>query len=147
MRLEKACAIKQFIIRLYRNKLFVDTIMKCFVCNKHNESRTELLLNCSMTNKLPQFLIRILRKVDGLMNNCRVDMFLFKDYPINSIENSSSMFTWKYVYNCKYNKCSPVMKSFAYAYRGLIAIITYMSLPQLLMARNVLEILNLDLDK
>ena len=57
------------------------------------------------------------------------------------------MFTWKYVYNCKYNKYSPVVKSFAYAYRWLIVIITYMGLPQLLMARNVIEILNLELNK
>ena len=100
-----------------------------------------------MTNKLVQFLIRILRKAGGLINSCRVEMFLFKDYSINSIENLSLMFTWKYVYNCKYNKSSPIVKSFAHAYRGLIAIITYMSLPQLLMARNVLNILNSELKK
>ena len=44
------------------------------------------------------------------------------------------MFTWKYVYNCKYNKRSPIVKSFANAYRGLIAIITHMSLSQSLEA-------------
>ena len=63
--------IKQFMIRLYRNNLFLgdkssnqiqDAIIKCNACNMHPESRIELLLNCSMTNKLLQFLIRILRK-------------------------------------------------------------------------------------
>ena len=73
-------------------------------------------------------------------------MFLFKDYKINSIENISLMFTRKYVYNCRYNKGSPVVKSFAHSYRGLIGIITHMSLPQSLMARNVLNVLNAELD-
>ena len=98
-----------------------------------------------MTNKILQFLIRILRKAGGLINGCRVEMFLFKDYSINSTENLSLMFTWKYVYNCKYNKSSPIVKLFSQAYRGLIAIITHMSLPQLWMARNVLDILNSEL--
>ena len=144
------------MIRLYRNNLFLgnkslnkipDMIIKCYACNEHPEYRTELLLNCSMTNKLLQFLIRILRKAGSLMNSCRIEIFLFKDYSINSIENLSLMFTWKYVYNCKYNKSSPIVKSFARAFRGLIAIITHMSLPQLLMARNVLDILNSELDR
>ena len=73
-------------------------------------------------------------------------MFLSNDYTINSIENLSLMFTWKYVYNCKYNRSSPIVKSFAHTYRGLIAIITHMSLPQSLLARNVLNVLNSELD-
>ena len=101
------------MIRLYRNNLFLgnkssnkmkDITVKCYACNEHPESRVELLLNCSTTNKIVQFLIRILRKVGGLINRCEIEMFLFKDYKINSIENISLMFTWKYVYNCKYNK-------------------------------------------
>ena len=100
-----------------------------------------------MTNKLLQFLIRILRKAEGLINSCIVEIFLFKDYTINSIENLSLTFTWKYVYNCKYNKGSPLVKSFAHSYKGLIAIITHMNLPQLLMARNVLNLLNSELDE
>ena len=65
--------LKQFMIRLYRNNLFLgdkssnkmqDIIIKCYACNAHPDSRIELLLNCSMTNKMVQFLIRILRAAE-----------------------------------------------------------------------------------
>ena len=103
------------------------------------------MVNCSRTNKLLQFLIRILRKAGGLKNGCKIDMFMFQDYPIESIENISLMFTWKHVYNSKYNDSSLLRIPFAYAYRGLIAIIFNMSLSQSLMAEIILNILNLEL--
>ena len=62
------------------------------------------MLNCPRKNKLLQFLIRILRKAGGLQNGCKIDMFMFQNYPIESIENSSLMFTWKH--NSKYNDFS-----------------------------------------
>ena len=68
--------IKRFMIRLLRNNLFLgnkatnkiqDTIIKCYACNSHPESRTELHLNYPMTNKLLQFLIRVLKKAGGVL--------------------------------------------------------------------------------
>ena len=86
--------IKQFMIRLYRNNLFLGHTLgktpprtKCYACDKHKESRVELLLNCSITNRLLQLMIRILRKGGCLKNGCKIYMFLFKRYPVNSLEN------------------------------------------------------------
>ena len=70
---------------------------------------------------------------------------MFQTYPINSIENISYMFTSKHVYNSKYNDCSLLGISFAYAYRGLIAIIIQKSMPQSLLAGNIVMILDSEL--
>ena len=87
--------IKQFMIRLYRNNLFLGhnyknknsiTPANCYACNNHRESRVELMLNCGTTNKLLQLVIRILKKAECLSNGCKIDMFLFDKYPVDSIE-------------------------------------------------------------
>ena len=51
-----------------------------------------------------------MKKAGGLLNGCKIDMFIFQEYSIDSAENISFMFTWKYVDNYKYNKCSLVVK-------------------------------------
>ena len=69
--------IKQFMIRLYRNNLFLgdktkngqkNGITTCFACDNHPENRVETLLNCSRSNKILQFLIRVMKKA-GILNN------------------------------------------------------------------------------
>ena len=53
--------IKQFMIRLYRNSLFLgnksknmqkSAIVNCFSCGNHNENRVEIMLNCSRSNNI-----------------------------------------------------------------------------------------------
>ena len=100
--------IKRFMITLFRNYLFLgdkasnkqkNVIQKCFAYGSHLENRVEIMLNCVRTNNILQFLIRVSKKAGGLQNSCKIDMFLFKNYPIDSIENISLMFIWKSVYN------------------------------------------------
>ena len=104
--------IKQFMIRLYRNNLFLGhnfgsktSPTECYACNNHRESRVELMLNCDITSKILQLMIRILKKAGCLSNGCKIDMFLFDRYPVNSIENITLMFTWKFIYNNKFTDC------------------------------------------
>ena len=72
---------------------------------------------------------------------------MFKNYPIESIENLSLMFIWKSVYNSKYNNETLLNIPFAYTYEGFIAIITCMSLPMTLIAKDVLKILDFELKR
>ena len=127
--------IKQFMIRVFWNNLYLgdksnkqtNVVQKCFSCGNHTENRVEVMLNCARTNSILHFLIRVLRKSGGLQYGCKIDMFLSKNYPINSIENISLMFTWKHIYNSKYYNETLLCIPFAYAYRGLITFITHMS--------------------
>ena len=128
--------IKQFMIRLFRNNLFLgdktnnkqkNVLPKCFTCGNHPEYRLEVMLNCARYNSILQFFIRVLKKAGRLKNGCKIEMFLFKNYPINSIENISLMFTWKYIYYSKYCNETLLCIPFAFAYKGLIGIINHMS--------------------
>ena len=105
MSLDFCNRIKQFMIRLFKNNLFwgnksknmqKGAILNCFACGNHLENCVEFMLNCARSNNILQFLIRILKKAGKLSNGCKIDMFLFRNYPINSIENISLMFTWKH---------------------------------------------------
>ena len=142
--------IKQFMIRLFRNNLFLgnktknmqkNTIVNCFACGRHPENRTEVMLNCARSNNILQFLIRILKKAGKLSYGCKINMFLFESYPINSIENISLMFTWKHIYNSKYSNDSLLCVPYAFAFKNLISVITHMSLPLTLTAMDILKIL------
>ena len=82
--------IKQFMIRLFHNNIFLGdkasnkmkTInQKCYACGCHPEACVELMMNCSRTNNLSQFLIRILKKFGGLQKGCEIDMFMLKKLP------------------------------------------------------------------
>ena len=57
------------------------------------------------------------------------------------------MFTWKHIYNSKYNNVSLLGIPYAYAYRVLITITTHMSLPLSLMAKDIHEIVDFELKK
>ena len=72
-------------------------------------------------------------------------MFFFKEYLINSIENIALMFTWKFIYNSKFNSETLLCVPYAYALRSLFSVFTLMGLPQSLTANEVLKILELDL--
>ena len=97
---------KQFMIRLFRNNLYLgnkkNTITNSFACGNQAEHHAEVMLNCVRSNSILQFLIRVLKKAGRLDNGCKIDIFLLKNYPINSIENISLMFIWKHIYNSKY---------------------------------------------
>ena len=148
--------IKQFMIRLHRNNLFLghnyenkdsSKPANCYACNTHKQSRVKLMLNCSTTNKLLQPVIRILKKAGCLSNGCKIDMFLFDKYPVNLIENITLMFTWKYVYNSKFTGSPLTERPYIRAYEGLVAVIIQMSIPTSLIARNIIHILSDELKR
>ena len=103
------------------------------------------MLNCACSNSILQFLIRILKKAGKLSYGCKINMFLFENYPINSIENISLMFTWKHIYNSKYSNDSLLCVPYAFVFKILIAVITHMSLPLTLTAMDILNILDHEL--
>ena len=72
-------------------------------------------------------------------------MFIFENYPINSIENITLMFPWKHVYNSKYSTNSLLCILYAFTLRSLISVITHMGLPLTLTAMDMLKILDHDL--
>ena len=90
-------------------------------------------------------MIRILRKAGCLSDGCKIDMFLFYRYPVNSIENVTLMFTWKFIYNNKFLDQSLNEKYYLRAYKGLVAIIIHMSIPISLWAMNIEKILTAEL--
>ena len=146
--------IKQFMLRLYRNNFFLgnkgkktdrNDIVKCFLCGNHIENRMETLLNCSRSNTILQFLIRILRKAGILSRGCQIDMYVFKGYPINSAENISLMYTWKYIYNSKFNNEVLLCVPFTYALTSQFSVFSLMGLPQSLIAREVRQVLEAEL--
>ena len=120
---------------------------KSYACNNHRESRVELMLNCSTTSKLLQRMIRVLKKAGCLSDGCKMDMFLFDRYPIDSIENITLMFTWKFIYNSKFTSCPLSGRPYMLAYEGLVAVIIHMSIPISLIAKNIKSILNNELQK
>ena len=119
-------------------------IVKCFSCGDHIENRMETLLNCSRSNSILQYLIRILRKAGILNRGCQIEMFIFKEYPINSAENISLMYTWIYIYNSKFNE-TLLGVSFTYALRSQFLVFSLMGLPQSLIAKEVLHVLETEL--
>ena len=142
------------MIRLFRNNLFLgsktqsmqkDAIVTCFVCGSHPENNVEFMLNCSRSNIILQFLIRILKKAGKFSNGCKIDMFIFKNYPINLIENISLMFTWKHIYNSRYNNDCLLCIPYAFTLKSLISVITHMSLPLTMTAIDILKILDNEL--
>ena len=87
----------------------------------------------------------VLRKAGILNNGCQIDMFIFKGYPINSVENIVLMFTWKHIYNSKFTSETLLCVPYAYALKFLFSVFTLMSLPQSFIAKEVLKILELEL--
>ena len=66
---------------------------------------------------------------------------MFYRYPVNSIENVTLMFTYKFIYNNKFMDYPLNEKSYLRAYEGLVAIIGHMSIPISLWARTIGKIL------
>ena len=116
---------KQFMVRLHRNNLFFGGkgksvqekkgIISCFACGNHPEYQVETLLNCSRSNSILQFLTRVLKRAGILNNRCQIDIFIFKRYPIGSVENITLMFTWKFVFNSKFSSQTLLCVPYAYA--------------------------------
>ena len=90
-------------------------------------------------------MVRILRKAGCLGNGCKVEMFLFHRYPIDSMENLSLMFTLKFIYNSKFKEQPFNEKTFLLAYKNLITLIIRMSIPISLWALNIDKILSEEL--
>ena len=72
-------------------------------------------------------------------------MFIFKRYPIGSVENIALMFTWKFIYNIEFSSETLLYVPYAYALKHLFSVFTLMGLPQLLIASKVLKILETEL--
>ena len=142
------------MIRLYRNSLFLgdkgkkadkNYIVKCFLYGNHIENRMETLLNCSRSNTILQFLMRILKKAGILNKGCQIEMFIFKEYPINSAENIALMYTCKYIYNSKFTNETILCAPFTYALKFQFSVFSLMGLPQSLIAKEVLKVLESEL--
>ena len=99
--------LKQFFFRLIRNNLFlgkrgqkitVSDPNLCFMCGKHPERRVPLLYSCDVVKGLTQTLIEVLKRANLLKNGIYIEVFLFKYYDFNSIEN-----LWDYIYKSKFD--------------------------------------------
>ena len=139
------------MIRLYRNNLFLKNCLhkwkkdgneKCWVSSTYTETRFHIFKTCEKTNTILQFLITVFKK-SGYLENCNsIKLFLFGNYRSDSIENVSLMFLWKFIHTKKLMNGNPNSKAFAYAYRGLVAVVTEMGLVQILGGAEILRILN-----
>ena len=79
------------------------------------------------------------KKAGKLSYGCKINMFLFENYPI------FLMFTWKHIYNSKYSNDSLLCVPYAFTFKNLISVITHMSLPLTLTAMDILKILDHEL--
>ena len=88
--------IKHFMIRLLKNNLFLGNrtqkisdpcIKMCLICGQHIKKRVPLFYFCKKVKELTQFLIRILQKSGFLKYGQEIELFLFKEYKFNTIEN------------------------------------------------------------
>ena len=73
------------------------------MCGKHQERRVPILYSCEVIGKLTETLIEILKRANLLQNGIRMEIFLFKCYEFNSIENLSLVLLWNYVYKSKFD--------------------------------------------
>ena len=62
-----------------------------------------LLYSCEIVNELTQTLIEILKRANLLKNGTYIEVFLFKCYEFNSIENLSLVLLWNYIYKSKFD--------------------------------------------
>ena len=58
---------------------------------------------CEKVQSLVQYLIKILKRAGRLGAGHNIEMFLFKSYNFNSIENLSLVSLWNYIYKLKFN--------------------------------------------
>ena len=75
----------------------------CFMCGKHPERRVPLLYSCDVVKRLTQTLIEVLKRANLLKNGIYIEVFLFKYYDFNSIENLSLVMLWDYIYKSKFD--------------------------------------------
>ena len=130
LRLNNFNKIQEFFIRLFQNNLFLnnrahqwnkDNNQNCWTCNGHIKSCMHLFVNCACTTFIFAFPTRILTKAGYLCNGTVVELFILKEYPIDSMENISLLFLWKFMYSEKFLNGIPNEKAFAHAYRDLIS--------------------------
>ena len=104
--------LKQFYFRLIRNNLFLGKRGQkmatsdpnfCFMCGKHPERHVPLLYSCDVVKRLTQTLIEVLKRANLLKNGIYIEVFLFKYYDFNSIENLSLVMLWDYIYKSKFD--------------------------------------------
>ena len=62
-----------------------------------------LLYSCEAVKELTQTLIEVLKRANLLKNGVYIEIFLFKYYNFNSIENLSLVMLWNYIYKSKFN--------------------------------------------
>ena len=99
----------------------------------------------SSTLSIFNFLTRILAKT-GFLSNCTVvELFIFKDYPIDSMENISLIFLWNFMYTEKFSNGIPNKKAFTHAYKRLISVVAEMNISNLLGAAEVVKVLDVEL--
>ena len=104
--------LKQFFLRLLRNNLFLGNRNQklsssdpylCFMCSKHPERHVPILYSCEVVKGLIYKLVEILRGANLLKNGASIEVFLFKEYDFNSIENLALVTLWDFVYKARFD--------------------------------------------
>ena len=72
-------------------------------------------------------------------------MFIFKRCPINSNDNIAIMFTWKFIYNSKFTNETLLCIPFTYALKFLFSVFSLMELPQSIIEKEVVKVIELEL--
>ena len=62
-----------------------------------------LLYSCEVVKRLTYSLIEVLRRANLLGKGANIEVFLFKHYKFNSIENLALVTLWDYVYKAKFD--------------------------------------------
>ena len=71
------------------------------MCGKHLEKRVPILYSCEVVKKLICKLLVILREANLLKRGTCIEVFLFKEYDFNSIENLALVTLWDFVYKAR----------------------------------------------
>ena len=62
-----------------------------------------LLYSCEVVKRLTYNLIEVLKRANLLRNGANIEVFLFKHYEFNSIENLALVTLWDFVYKAKFD--------------------------------------------
>ena len=101
--------LKQFFIRLIRNNLYIgkstrsDIPQSCFICAKHPEKRIPIMFSCEIVKQMTLKLINILKEAGLLGRGDKIEIFLFREYDFNSVENLILITLWDFIYKARFS--------------------------------------------
>ena len=153
LRIKHFYKLKEFVICLYRNNLYLNTRSYkwdneksnlCSNCNKL-ETQIHIFQACSTMKDLLDFLERILTSVGNLKAGNAKFLFLYEGYKANYIGTLLLIFLMRYTYNSKFNSVPVNKNTFAYAYRQFNLVMVEMNQTRLKKAPEILTLLNKEL--